>query len=151
MVTPVNDAVRAVFDLYNTMTDELAAAHGTAEFEQRSIDDGWKEIPGRVASAETLLDGLIHDKSNRHQHRNARIVKSALGELYEALQERCDSQSAYLTVEAADKEVIADGGSPDLVSLDRAADRISEAGKRMASDRSSLLYDLENLNRDLKG
>jgi hypothetical protein len=151
MVTPANNALRAVFDLYNTMTDELAAAHGTAEFEQRGIDDGWDEIPGRIASADTLLDGVIHDKSNRRQHRQARIVKSALGEMYTALKERCDAQTAYLTAEAAAKQAIADGGSADLVALDRARDQISKAQERMASDGSTLLYDLENLKKDLKG
>jgi hypothetical protein len=54
-------------------------------------------------------------------------------------------------VEASVKKVIADGGSGDMVGLDLARNRLDKAVQRIASDQSSLLYDLENLNADLKG
>ena len=150
MITPVNDAVKAVFDLYNTMTDDLAAAHGTAQFEQRTVDDGWDQISERVVSADALLDGLIHEKATRSQHRHARATKSALTELHNALNERAEAQTSYLSLEATAKQTIDDGGSADLMGLDMARERASKAQQRMASDGSTLLYDLENLNEDLK-
>ena len=150
MTTSAEDTVRAVWDLYNEMTTDLAVEHANAEFKGVDIDDGWDEIPSRVSTAQAQLEALAHEKSSRNEHRHARAVKGALGELSNALVERSASQVNFLTVEASVKEVMAEGGSGDMVGLDLARDRLDKAVQRMASDQSSLLYDLENLNADLK-
>ena len=103
-----------------------------------------------MSTAQAQLEALAHEKSSRNEHRHARAVKGALGELSNALVERSASQVNFLTVEASVKEVMAEGGSGDMVGLDLARDRLDKAVQRMASDQSSLLYDLENLNADLK-
>ena len=151
VTTSGEDTVRAVFDLYNAMTTDLAVEHANAEFKGATADDGWDELPARVSAARAQLKVLAHEKSSRGEHRHARAVSQALGELHSALVERSDSQVNYLTVEASVKKVIADGGSGDMVSLDLARDRLDKAVQRMTSDQSSLLYDLENLNADVKG
>jgi len=150
MTTSAEDTARAVWDLYNEMTTDLAVEHANAEFKGVDIDDGWDEIPARVSTAQAQLEALAHEKSSRNEHRHARAVKGDLGELYNALVERSASQVNFLTVEASVKEVMAEGGSGDMVGLDLARDRLDKAVQRMASDQSSLLYDLENLNADLK-
>jgi hypothetical protein len=150
MTTSGKDAVRAVWDLYNTMTTELAVEHGNAEFNGVAIDDGWDELPARVSATQSQLDVLAHHKGSRSEHRHARSVKGALGELHNALVERSASQVNYLRVEASVKETIADGGSGDITGLDLARNRLDKADQRMMSDRSSLLYDLENLDADVK-
>jgi len=151
MTTPAEDTVRAVWDLYNEMTTDLAVEHADAEFKGVDVDDGWDEIPARVSAAQAQLKALAHEKSSRNDHRHARAVRGALGELHSALVERSASQVNYLIVEASVKKVIADGGSGDMVGLDLARNRLDKAVQRMESDQSSLLYDLENLNADLKG
>ena len=149
MTTSAEDTVRAVWDLYNKMTTDLAVEHANAEFEGVEIDDGWDEIPARVSTAQAQLEALAHEKSSRNEHRHARAVKGALAELHNALVERSASQVNFLTVEASVKEVMAEGGSGDMVGLDLARNRLDKAVQRMASNQSSLLYDLENLNADL--
>ncbi len=151
MTTPVNDAIRAVWDLYNKMTIDLAVAHGNAEFSGEAIDDGWDELPAQVSAAQTLLSELAHAKGTRNQHRHARAVGGALGELHDALVERGASQAHYLSFEAAVKNVIDEGGSGNLQGLDKARNRLEKAQQRMMADQSTLLYDLENLNADLQG
>ena len=151
MTTSGEDAVRATWDLYNVMTTDLAAEHGNAEFNGVAADDGWDDLADQVAAAQSQLNELAHEKSSRGEHRHARAVNQALGELYEALVERSASAVNYLTVEAQAKKVIADGGSGDMVSLDLARNRLDKANQRMMSDRSTLLYDLENLNTDVTG
>jgi hypothetical protein len=151
MTTSGEDAVRATWDLYNVMTTDLAAEHANAEFNGVAADDGWDDLADQVAAAQSQLNELAHEKSSRGEHRHARAVKEALGELYNALVERSASALNYLTVEAQVKKVIADGGSGDMVRLDQARNRLDKANQRMTSDRSSLLYDLENLNADVKG
>jgi len=150
MVTPVNDAVRAVWDLYNKMTIDLAVAHGNAEFNDVAIDDGWDELPAQVSAAQAQLNDLAHAKGSRGEHRHARAVKGALGELHDALVERAASQTHYLSFEAAVKKVIDSGGSGNMQGLDKARNRVDKAQQRMMADQSTLLYDLENLNADLK-
>jgi hypothetical protein len=151
MTTTGDDTVRAVWDLYTTMTTDFAAEHAKAEFSGVEVDDGWDDLPALVSAAQAQLDALAHSKSSRGEHRHARAVKSALGELHDALVEQSASHVNYLTVEASVKEVIAGGSSGDLVSLDLARNRVDKANQRMTSDRSSLLYDLENLDADVKG
>ena len=151
MTTSGEDAVRATWDLYNVMTTDLAAEHANAEFNGVTADGGWDDLAEQVSTAQSQLNALAHEKSSRGEHRHARAVKQALGELYNALVERSASALNYLTVEAQVKKVIADGGSGDMVSLDQARNRLDKANQRMTSDRSSLLYDLENLNADVKG
>ena len=150
MTTSGEDAVRAVWDLYNTMTTDLAAEHANAEFKGVAIDDGWDALSAQVSAAQAQLNTLAHSKGLRGEHRHARAVSSALGELYDALVKRSSAQVEYLSTEAAVKKVIDDGGSGDMVGLDLARDRLDKAHHRMTSDQSSLLYDLENLDADLK-
>jgi hypothetical protein len=150
MTTSGNDTVRAVWDLYNTMTTDLAAEHANAEINGVATNDSWDELPAQVSAALTQLDTLAHAKGSRGEHRHARAVKGALAELHDALVERSAAQVNYMNTEAAVKKVIADGGSGDMISLDLARNRLDKANQRMRSDRSSLLYDLENLNADLK-
>ena len=145
------DAVRAVWELYNAMTTDLASEHANAVFTGTDADDGWDDLEDRVSAAQSQLNVLAHEKSSRGEHRHARAVNQALGELHKALVERSDSEVNYLTVEAGVREVIEGGGSGDMVGLDLARNRLDKAGQRMAADRSSLLYDLENLNADVKG
>lgn len=144
-------AVRAVWELYNAMTTDLAAEHANAVFSGGEVDDEWDDLGERVSAAQSQLNALAHEKGSRGEHRHARAVDQALGELYEALLERSDAQVNYLTLEADVKEVIASGNPGDMVGLDLARNRLDKAHQRMASDRSSLLYDLENLNADVKG
>ena len=151
MTTSGEDAVRATWDLYNVMTTDLAAEHGNAEFNGVAADDGWDDLAEQVSTAQSQLNALAHERSSRGELRHARAVNQALGELYEALVERSASAVNYLTVEAQAKKVIADGGSGDMVSLDLARNRLDKANQRMVSDRSTLLYDLENLDTDEKG
>lgn len=151
MTTSGEDAVRAVWDLYNAMTPDAASAHANAVFNGSDADDGWDDLGERVSAAQSQLDVLAREKSSRGEHRHARAVSQALGELYKALRERSDAQVNYLTTEASVKEVIARGGSGDRVDLDLARNRLDKAEQRMASDQSSLLYDLENLDADVKG
>jgi hypothetical protein len=143
-------AVRAVWELYNTMTTDLAADHARGVFAGDEVDDGWDDLGDQVSAAQSQLNALAHEKGSRGEHRHARVVNQALGELYEALLERSDAQVNYLTTEADVKEVIAAGNPGDMVGLDLARNRLDKANQRMASDRSSLLYDLENLNADVK-
>ncbi|MGB5186862.1 MAG: hypothetical protein WBN35_08885 [Acidimicrobiia bacterium] len=151
MTTSGEDAVRAVWDLYNTMTTDAASRHANAVFNGSDADDGWDGLGERVSAAQSQLNVLAHEKSSRGEHRHARAVSQALGELHKALLECSDAQVNYLTTEASVKEVIASGGSGDMVGLDLARNRLDKAEQRMASDQSSLLYDLENLDADVKG
>lgn len=151
MTTLGEDAVRAVFDLYNAMTKDLAIEHGNAVFSGVAVEDGWDGIPGQVSAAQAQLDALAHSKGSRSEHRHARAVSQALGVLYDALVERSAAQTNYLTVEASVKKAMDDGGSGNLAGLDVARNRLDKANQRMIDDQSTLLYDLENLNADLKG
>ena len=150
MTTSGEDAVRAVFDLYKAMTSDLAVEHGNAVFRGEAIKDGWDRLPGQVAAAQAQLDALAHSKGSRREHRHARAVSQALGVLHDAVVERAAAQTHYLTVEASVKEARDEGSSGNLAGLDRARRRIDKANQRMIDDQSTLLYDLENLNADLK-
>ena len=150
MVTPAHDAVSAVWNLYNSMSIDLAVSHGNAEFSGATVDDGWDALPGQVAAAQAELDKLAHTKGTRNEHRHERAVKGALGELHDALVERAAAQAHYLSFEAAVKKVIDGGGSGNMRGLDKARNRVDQAQQRMMADQSTLLYDLENLNADLQ-
>lgn len=150
MVTPAHDAVRATWDLYNTMTIDLAVEHGNAEFSGAAIDDGWDDLPAQVSAAQAQLDALAHARGARNEHRHARAVKGALGELLDGLLERANAQAHYLSFEAAVKKVIDGGGSGNMQGLDRARNRVDKAQQRLMADQSTLLNDLENLNADLQ-
>jgi len=150
MTTSGKDAVRAVFDLYNSMTSDLAIEHGNAAFSGVAVEDGWDKLPGQVSAAQAQLDALAHSKSSRREHRHARAVSQALGVLHDALVERAAAQTNYLTMEASVKKAMDEGSSGNLARLDLARSRIDKANQRMIDDQSTLLYDLENLDADLK-
>ena len=138
-----------VWDLSMAMNDDLAAAHGTAEFEGRTIDDGWDQLPDRIAAASANAARLAQSSGHKHASRQARAIKETLGELYDSIVDRAAAQVSYLTIEASVKE--AQGGeqpgySPDL---DRAVNRITTAVQTIHSSQSVLMNDIENLSADL--
>jgi hypothetical protein len=153
MATSDENPLKPSFDLYKTMDEDLAIAHGNAQHEGRTVDDGWEQLPARVTAAETDLGQLKaasgSRKKNRAEARHIRAVDEALGETYGALVERADAQANYLTVEAGVKTAMDAGGSRDMAALDRARARLQNASQNLATMRMVLLTDLENLAADL--
>ena len=151
--TPSGNPLQEAWDLYKVMDDNLAVAHGNAEFEGNTIDDGWDQLPAQVLSAKAQL-GQITDpggsrKEKRAESRHIRAVDEALGELHGALVERADAQANYLTIEAGVKKEMAAGGSGDMIGLDRARERLQDALQGLQTSRMVYLTDLENLAADL--
>ena len=101
---PSDNPMNEAWDLYKVMDDDLAVAHGNAEFEGNTIDDGWDELPAKVSSAKAQFDQITDPggsrKERRAESRHIRAVDEALDELHGALVERADAQANYLTVEA---------------------------------------------------
>lgn len=153
MTTSDKGRLQATFDLYKIMNDDLAAAHGTAQYENRTIDDGWDQIPDQVRAAEAQLGQLKAPSESRKQKRaearHIRAVDEALGEAHSALVERAAAQTNYLTVEAGVKKEIDAGASGDMVGLDMARERLQNASENLRTSRMVLLTDLENLAADL--
>jgi hypothetical protein len=153
MVKSDENPLKPSFDLYKTMDEDLAIAHGNAEHEGRTVDDGWEQLPARVSAAETELGQIKATsgsrKKNRAEARHIRAVDEALGETYGALVERADAQANYLTVEAGVKTAMDAGGSGDMVALDMARERLQSASQNLATIRMVLLTNLENLAADL--
>ncbi len=153
MATSDENPLKPLFDLYETMGEDLAIAHGNAEHEGRTVDDGWEQLPARVTAAETDLGHIKATsgsrKKNRAEARHIRAVDEALGETHGALVERADAQANYLTVEAGAKTSMDAGGSGDMVALDMARARLQYASQNLATMRTVLPTDLENLAADL--
>jgi hypothetical protein len=135
------------------MDEELAAAHGSAQYEGRTIDDGWDQLPAEISSAKGDLSHLKAPeggrKAKRAEARHIRAVDEALGETYGALVERAAAQGNYLSIEAGVKKEMDAGGSGDMVTLDRARERLQNATQTLRTSRMVLLTDLENLAADL--
>lgn len=153
MTTGADSPLQAAWDLYKTMDDDLAVTHGTAEYENRTVDDGWDQLPARVSSAEAQL-GQITDSSGSRKERRAegrhiRAVVEALGEFHDSLVERATAQRNYLSVEAGVKKAMQSGGSGDMIGLDKARERVQNAYEALVSSRSVFLVHLENLAADL--
>lgn len=150
---PSDNPLKEAWDLYKAMDDDLAVAHGNAEFEGNTIDDGWDQLPAKVSSAKAQLNQITDHggsrKERRAESRHIRAVDEALGELHKALVERADAQANYLTVEAGVKKDMAAGGSGDMIGLDRARERLQRALQGLQSSRTVYLTDLENLAADL--
>jgi hypothetical protein len=140
-------------DLYEMMDEDLAIAHGNAQHEGRTVDDGWEQLPARVTAAETDLGHIKATsgsrKKNRAEARHIRAVDEALDETYGALVERADAQANYLTVEAGVRTAMDAGGSGDMAALDMARTRSQNASQNLATMRMVLLTDLDNLAADL--
>ena len=104
MATSDENPLKPSLDLCKTMDEGLAIAHGNAQHEGRTVDDGWEQLPARVTAAETDLGHIKATsgsrKKNRAEARHLRAVDEALGENHGALVERADAQANYLTVEA---------------------------------------------------
>jgi hypothetical protein len=152
MTTSDTGPLREAWDLFMTMDEELAVNHGNAVYEQKTIDDGWAELPQRISDAETALyeiagpsDTHKERKANRHVRHEIAGINETLGETYQALAERASAQTNYLTLEAVAKQVIDSGGQPDMVGLDMARERVSRASQELASSVSTLSYRIENL------
>lgn len=152
MTTPDTGPLREAWDLYMTMDEELAMNHGNAVYEQKTVDDGWADLPQRISDVETALYALAgpsdtrkERRHNRHERHEIAGVNETLGETYDALTERASAQADYLTLEAAAKKTIAAGQQPDLVGLDMARERVSRASRELASSRSTLSLRIEDL------
>ena len=151
--TPSDNPLQEAFDLYKVMDDDLAVAHGNAEYNGTTIDDGWDQLPAQVSSAKAQL-GQITDpggsrKERRAESRHIRAVDEALGELHGALVDRANAQANYLTVEAGVKKDMAAGGSGDMIGLDQAREKLQRAEQTLQTSRMVYLTDLENLATDL--
>jgi hypothetical protein len=152
MTTPGTGPLREAWDLFMTMDEELAVNHGNAVYEQKTLDDGWEDLPQRISDAETALYTLAgpsntrkERKANRHERHEIAGINETLGETYQALVERASAQTNYLTLEAVAKQAIDSGEQPDMVGLDMARERVSRAGQELASSVSTLSYRIENL------
>jgi hypothetical protein len=155
MTTPDDAPLREAWDLFMAMGEELAVNHGNAVYAQQAIDDGWDDLPGRISDAETSLYTLVgpsdtrqERKQGRHERHEIAGINETLGETYQALVERAAAQTDYLTLEAEAKDVIAAGEQPDMVTLDRASERVNRAHDRLEVSSSTLSYRIENLSAE---
>ncbi len=153
-MTPSDEnPLEPMWDLYKMMDDDLAIAHGTAEYEGRTVDDGWDQLSARVSSAEAHVDQLTDPSASRKERRaegrHIRAVDAAVGELHDSLVERAAAQANYLSVEASVKKEMEAGGSGDMIGLDQARERLQRAYETLTTSRMVFLTDLENLAADL--
>ncbi len=153
MTDSEENPLQPMWDLYKTMNDDLAVAHGTAEYEDRAVDDGWDELPARISSAEAqigqLTDPSASRKERRVESRHIRAVDESVGELHDSLVERAAAQANYLSVEAGVKKEMEAGGSGDMIGLDQVRERLQRAYETLTTSRMVFLTDLENLAADL--
>lgn len=152
MTAPNEGPFAEAWDLFMTMDEDLAVAHGYADFKQETIDDGWDELPERIAAAKASLvsvagptDTRKERKASRHERHEIAGIDETLDEAYQALADRASAQTDYLKLEALAKEAIAADQEPDTVGLDMAMERMHRAGDRLESSLSTLSYRIENL------
>jgi len=158
MTTPPADPYQSLKDawkLYLTMDEGLATSHAQAEFNQKTIDDGWDTLSERVSSTKASLYTLAgpsdthkERRHNRHERNEIAGVDETLDETYGALTSYSSALVTYLGLEQAVKSDMADGGKGDLEGLDMARSNVSRTKDRLRQSRTTLATRIENLADD---
>jgi hypothetical protein len=158
MTTPSNDpfaSLKEAWNLYQTMTEELASSHAQAVFEEETVSDTWGNLPEKIDATQKALyelagpsDSHKERRHNRHERNEIAGVNETLGETHQALVERANAQINYLKLEQTVKQAMDAGEQGDLESLDMARSRLSKSRDALAQSRSTLSLRIENLADD---